>query len=153
MKMHHKLALISIASIQIGCSPRNLEDCLAEASKAPTEQGVSVAVGACHLKFNEASSPIPIEAVKEEKVVTTTREMCYVYWDGVRWQKGKTKGKEFRRFSRDFYGVDVVELSIPSKMAEGYNISNKVGEKIEHPAFKYFLDQYWYQVESLCNFK
>lgn len=39
-----------------GCYKNNLEDCLLEASKAPTAQGVGVAISACEEKYKKPIS-------------------------------------------------------------------------------------------------
>jgi hypothetical protein len=143
--------LAFILATTYGCSPRNLEDCLADASKAPTEQGVALAASSCHKKFgfnqqnkrNEASSNSP------KKV----REVCHVYWDGVRWQKGKTEGGDFAKFSKEFYGVDVVNFALPRKMAESFDNRTKIGEEISNPEFLNFLSRYWHQIEEICDLK
>jgi hypothetical protein len=42
-----------IATTIIGCGPKNFEDCMLEAAKAPTKQGVDIALYACDKKFNK----------------------------------------------------------------------------------------------------
>jgi hypothetical protein len=147
------LLLSLILTVLSACTPRNLEECLSEASRAPTEQGVNLAAGACYSKFSKPSKAPPTEPPAKENVITKTRELCYVYWDGTKWEKGKTQGDDFRRFSRDYYGVDVVELGIPSKMADSFNISSKVGDTVSNGSFIQFLNSKWHQVESLCGIR
>lgn len=94
-------------------------------------------------------APVPDRPIKS---IDEVKNLCYVYWDGVRWNLGKTEGENFARFSRDRYGVVLVEVAIPRQMANEFNVSNKVGQKIENRRFEEFINTYWYQVESLCKF-
>jgi hypothetical protein len=49
--------LVAIFSVGFsGCYKNNLEDCLLEASKAPTAQGVGVAISACEKKYKKPIS-------------------------------------------------------------------------------------------------
>jgi hypothetical protein len=133
-----------------GCAPSNLENCLADAAKAPTESGVALAANSCHQKF----SP---ELKKEPKVPfftseNKTRNLCYVYWDGVRWKEGKTKGDDFRRYRRAKYGVELVEISIPRAMTDSLGLTKSVSGEAENSQQLYkFLDKYWHQIETLCD--
>jgi len=99
---------------------------------------------------SQASKPTVPE--KPIKSIDEVKNLCYVYWDGIRWQLGKTEGDNFARYSRDRYGVVLVELAIPKQMANEFNVSNKVGEKINNRRFDEFINTYWYQVEALCKF-
>jgi hypothetical protein len=143
--------LAFILATTTGCSPRNLEDCLADASKAPTEQGVNVAASGCYRKFGTDNNKRNDGALLggERKV----RDVCHVYWDGVRWQKGRTEGDDFSRYSRSQYGVAVVHFSIPKEVERSFGISKKIGEETSDPEFIKFLNKYWYQVESICDLK
>lgn len=94
----------------------------------------------------------PTVPEKPIKSIDEVKNLCYVYWDGIRWQLGKTEGDSFARYSRDRYGVVLVELAIPKQMANEFNVSNKVGEKIKNRRFDEFINTYWYQVETLCKF-
>lgn len=99
---------------------------------------------------SQVSKPtIPDKPIKS---VDEVKNLCYVYWDGIRWQMGKTEGDNFARYSRDRYGVVLVEFAIPKQMANEFNVSNKVGEKINNRRFDEFINTYWYQVETLCKF-
>jgi hypothetical protein len=99
---------------------------------------------------NQVSKPtIPEKPIKS---IDEVKNLCYVYWDGIRWQLGKTEGDNFARYSRDRYGVVLVELAIPKQMANEFNVSNKVDEKIKNRRFDEFLNTYWHQVETLCKF-
>jgi len=148
----HLIALLAAIS-QHGCTSRNLEECLTEASRAPTEQGVNVAASACYSKYGESKKAEKAQANAKEIIVTKTREMCYVYWDGARWQKGKTQGQDFAKFSREYYGIDLVELAIPKRMSDRFNIKEDIGNNISNKSFQEFLDRHWYQVESLCEIR
>jgi hypothetical protein len=146
------LGTLSLATLMLGgCGSQTVEECLADAAKAPTEQGVRVAATACYERRNREKK----EASKTMFSASSTkiRDICYVYWDGVKWQPGKTEGDEFKRFSRDRYGVELVEIAIPAKMNDTFNIAEKVGEKVKNDDFEQFIDRYWYQVEALCDFQ
>ena len=105
---------------------------------------------------------VPIPVVKESptvpvsnstiKSIEEVRSLCYVYWDGVKWNLGKTEGDNFSRFSRDKYGVVIVEAAIPKQMANELNLSIKVGDTITNSRFDEFIKSYWYQVEAICKF-
>ncbi len=142
-----------VLTMLLACTPRSLEECLSEASRAPTEQGVNIAAGACHSKFPQPSKAPLSESSGKDTVITNTREKCYVYWDGAKWERGKTQGDNYRRFMRDYYGVDMVELGIPTKTVEIFNVSEMVGDKVSNASFIEFLNRNWHQVESLCGLR
>jgi hypothetical protein len=144
-------ALALIAIMLHGCGSQTVEECLADAAKAPTEQGVNVAATACYQKHHREEKATSKSAYSASG--TKIRDMCYVYWDGVKWQSGRTEGDAFKRFSRDRYGVELVEIAIPTKMSDTFHIAEKVGEKVKNDEFDQFINQYWYQVEALCGFK
>ena len=55
-----------------GCGPKNREDCMLEAAKAPTKEGVAIALNACESKFDK---PIPPNKVDQ---ILNNSEKCYV---------------------------------------------------------------------------
>lgn len=99
------------------------------------------------IQENSSDNSKPIKSLDE------VRQLCYVYWDGVRWRLGKTEGDKFIRFSREFYGVEMVHLSVPVQVAKELNAIAKPGESVSDFKFKNFMDTNWYQVETLCKFK
>jgi hypothetical protein len=52
-----RFALLLTALLLAGCGPRNIQDCLADASKLPTNMGVQLAIGQCRLKFPPPPNP------------------------------------------------------------------------------------------------
>lgn len=100
-----------------------------------------------------SSQESSLENSKPIKSLDEVRQLCYVYWDGVRWKLGKTEGDKFIRFSREFYGVEMVHLSVPVQVAKELNAIAKPGESVSDFKFKNFMDTNWYQVEALCKFK
>ena len=142
-------AIAASALSLTGCAPSNREDCLADAAKAPTESGVSLAADSCVRQFPSElrTSPQAPPIASENK----TRELCYVYWDGGRWKKGKSEGDLFKRFMASRYGVELIEISIPLKMVDDLKIneSNLFDEKNTKAAE--WRGRYWYQVEALCD--
>jgi hypothetical protein len=146
------VGVVTLATMMlVGCGSQTLEECLADAAKSPTEQGVNVAATACYQKHHREEKAISKSAYSASG--SKVRDMCYVYWDGVKWQSGKTEGAAFKRFSRARYGVELVEVAIPAKMSDTFHIAEKVGEKVKNDEFDQFINQYWYQVEALCDFK
>ena len=61
-----------IATTITGCGPKNREDCMLEAAKAPTVEGVSIALSACESKFDK---PIPPNKVDQ---ILNNSEKCYL---------------------------------------------------------------------------
>jgi hypothetical protein len=131
-----------------GCSPKNLEECLSDASKAPTERGVTLAASACHQKFSSAADSENVKSPTVESV--KVREVCHVFWDGARWKKGEG-GNGFTTYSREYYGVEVVHFSIPNAMKESFGSSAKMGERDQNSNLREFVARYWYQVDKLCD--
>ena len=102
----------------------------------------------------DSAAPSTNASVVEKPIknIDEVKNLCYVYWDGIKWQLGKTEGDKFVRFSRDFYGVEVLEFALPKQMVNELKISTKVGETVDNRRFEEFFNKYWYQVTSLCNF-
>lgn len=81
------------------------------------------------------------------------QDLCYVYWDGIRWKEGKTKADDFLRYRRTNYGIELVELSIPRAMTNSLGLTRSgSGEEENSQKLKEFLDKYWYQIDALCDF-
>ena len=143
-------ATIVVSTLTLtGCAPSNLENCLADAAKAPTESGVDLAANSCHQKFprelkKEAKTPL---STSENK----TRELCYVYWDGAGWKSGETEGDMFKRLAVNKYGVKLIEMAIPSTMVEELQMT--AGDLFDNsnPKVTQWRDRYWYQIETLCD--
>jgi len=103
----------------------------------------------------EISSTSTAASTASKSSISTNkvRDLCYVYWDGIRWKEGKTEGDDFRRYSRAKYGVELVEISIPQVMTDSLGLTrSESGEAEDSQELKKFLDKYWYQIESLCDF-
>lgn len=143
-------AAIVVSTLMLtGCAPSNLESCLADAAKAPTESGVALAANSCHQRF-------PAELKKEPKASLSAsenkiRELCYVYWDGAGWKRGETEGDVFKRFAVGRYGVGLVEMAIPSKMVEELKVTGSNLFDNSNTEVTQWRDRYWYQIEALCD--
>jgi hypothetical protein len=61
-----------LATTITGCGPKNRADCMFEAAKAPTKEGVEYAIYACGSKFNK-----PIEPNKFDQILNNS-EKCNV---------------------------------------------------------------------------
>lgn len=132
------------------CSPSNREECIAEAAKAPTAEGVNVGTMACYEKFPDVIDKVsPLESNKN---VSGTREICHVYWDGAKWRIGKGTKENFIRLGWSVYGVDLALLYIPNIMAKDFDISNKETDFYsDNKRFRNFFDENYYQIKILCN--
>lgn len=122
--------------------------------------GVAILIGALIYQNNTSSidsssiskntpnsantSNVPI--VKDIKI-----DICYVYWDGVKFQLGKTEGDKFSRYVKQFYGVDRLEFALPKDTVNFIIPKGKVGDDVTDSADK-FLNLHWTKIEQLCNF-
>ena len=95
------------------------------------------------------SSDKPIKSIDE------VNTLCYAYWDGRRWQAGKTEGDKFLRLKMGRYGVHVLTFSLPIQMANEFGLSKESSADVD--VFKgeigKFMNENWYQLEALCNFR
>lgn len=91
----------------------------------------------------------PIKSIDEVGTI------CYVYWDGRRWQSGKTEGDGFYRFKMARYGVHVMTLSLPIQMADNFNLRKDSAADVDiyKGEIGDFMKKHWYQLEELCNFR
>ena len=135
------LAVSGIITLQ-GCSTQSDEDirdnCLTEAAKAPTEEGVRTADGACWSRYVTAigkKTSQPKQVASQSGVSTAKiKEICHLYWDGAEWKLGKTNKKEFGQLEWSYYGVPVMNMGIPKAMVQQFRISSKVvsGAPVPH---------------------
>lgn len=102
---------------------------------------------------NQVSKPTfsdkPVKSIEEVNTV------CYVYWDGRRWQSGKTEGDNFLRFAMGRYGVHVMTFALPIQMAKEFGLSKDSSADID--VFKGeiggFMKEHWNQLEAICTFR
>jgi hypothetical protein len=157
--LHDLTQLLLITSLvamgTLSCSKKP-EECIDDVAKnAKTESGVAVGVANCRADASKAISEESKILNDGKRVVRSIDEVaskCYVFWDGRRWQLGKTEGPNFGRFSREKYGVELVELAIPRQMINELKVNTEVGDTVTSNQFNEFLNLYWNQVESLCKF-
>lgn len=150
------MAVILFAS----CSERT-EDCINDVAKnAKTDTGVVIGVRNCQTNTAEASAETSAEKNKtipdENRIVKSLDEvssMCYVFWDGRHWQKGKTEGDKFLRLKIGQHGVQVMVISLPIEMANEFGMSKDRPDQVdlEKGALGAFMKKHWYQLEILCN--
>ena len=102
---------------------------------------------------NQVSKPIISD--KPVKSIDEVNTVCYVYWDGRRWQSGRTEGDNFLRLKMGRYGVHVMTLALPIQMAKEFGLSKDSSADVD--VFKgeigSFMKEHWYQLEALCNFR
>jgi len=94
-------------------------------------------------------------ADKPIKSIDEVNNICYAYWDGRRWQSGKTEGDNFLRLKMGRYGVHVLTFALPIQMSKEFGLSKDSSSDVD--VFKgeigKFMNEYWYQLEALCNFR
>jgi hypothetical protein len=92
---------------------------------------------------------------KTIKIIDEVNTLCYAYWDGRRWQAGKTEGDKFLRLKMGRYGVHILTFSLPIQMANEFGLSKESSADVD--VFKgeigKFMNENWYQLEALCNFR
>lgn len=100
----------------------------------------------------------PSKSITSDKTIKSIDEvnnLCYAYWDGRRWQSGKTEGDKFLRLKMGRYGVHVLTFSLPIQMANEFGLSKESSADVD--VFKgeigKFMNENWYQLEALCNFR
>jgi hypothetical protein len=149
----YKLLLVFLINLPINSyaglfGPSNYDECALDVSKtAKTDMAVRVGLEACRSKFKQK--------VKQTSTITKT-EKCYVYWDGFKLVKGRTKGENYSRYSMPYYGVDVVELALPKTMDVEMGINNLKKDTTfdwkQFPKFKLFLEENFFPtINGLCN--
>jgi hypothetical protein len=130
--------------------PSNYNECVLEVSKtAKTDAAVGIGISACSDKFDKKDKTVRSSAPNKTQI-------CYVYWDGFKLIKGKTKGDYYIRYSMPYYGVEVVELALPKPMTVEFGISNlKKDVKFDwrdYPKFKSFLESNFFPiVNGMCG--
>lgn len=104
------------------------------------------------LRFADISATKkPIKSIEE------INSLCYVYWDGRRWQAGKTEGEKFQRHVLARYGVEMIEAALPIEMAKEFGINGKSKSEValafDTGAFGTFMNENWHQLDSLCKLR
>ena len=61
-----------LATTITGCGPKNREDCMLEAAKSPTKEGVEYGINACESKFNKSIAPNKVDQILNNS------EKCYM---------------------------------------------------------------------------
>jgi hypothetical protein len=106
-------------------------------------------VGATSQPSQSVSSEKPIKNIDD------VNSICYAFWDGRRWQTGQTEGDNFLRLKMGRYGVHVLTFSLPIQMANEFGLSKESATDVD--VFKgeigKFMNENWYQLEALCNFR
>jgi hypothetical protein len=78
--------------------------------------------------------------------------LCYVYYDGAKFNKAKTEGADFirREISKD--GVPRIEFAMPTVVATSLNFSLTPidGKQVSTLENKWFND-HWSQISAICN--
>ncbi len=102
-----------------------------------------------------AQTPTQANNSKTIKSIEEVNSLCYVFWDGRRWQNGKTEGGKFQRLVIGRYGVEVIEAALPIEMAKEFGINGKNPNEIdiEKNALGAFMKENWYQLELLCKLR
>ena len=78
-------------------------------------------------------------------------EICYVFYDGIKFQLGKTESEMYKRFIRQFHGIDKLEIAIPKDTEKNIN-SKKDITKTNLRAIDDFVVMHWARITSLCGF-
>jgi cation transport ATPase len=90
--------------------------------------------------------------VYKENVISSEPNICYLYYDGKRFVKGKVAISDYKTFSIDHYGIKAIEWAIPNKMYEYLNENTEIDiHKGEDKLSKFFRDNFSYS-KSLCGF-
>lgn len=82
--------------------------------------------------------------------------ICYVYWDGWKFIKGKLKDDGFITLGVERYGIEVLRLSLPKKMAQdgfGINEQNASKVSVQDGDFAIFFKNNIAEISRLCSFK
>jgi hypothetical protein len=84
--------------------------------------------------------------------VIDVKQVCYVYWDGLSFQLGKTEGDKFVRYMKQFYGVDRLEFALPKETVK-YLKSQPGNAKLEQiDVADNFVTSNWQRISSICQF-
>jgi branched-subunit amino acid transport protein AzlD len=84
--------------------------------------------------------------------VNDVKQVCYVYWDGLSFQLGKTEGDKFSIYMKQFYGVDRLEFALPKETVK-YLMSQPSNAKLEQiDVADNFLTSNWQRVSTICQF-
>ena len=96
------------------------------------------------------------DVAKMNSVENVNDGICYVYWDGWKFVKGKLKDVSFITLGVERYGVEVLRLSLPIKMAQdgfGINEENASKVSVQDGDFAIFFKDNIGEISSLCSFK
>lgn len=81
--------------------------------------------------------------------------ICYVYWDGWKFVSGKRQNNNFKHFSLSQYGVQVIDMALPSSMVKSLNMdkveAGSITEVNSGNMFDSFLNEHIYQIEAICK--
>jgi hypothetical protein len=84
--------------------------------------------------------------------VNDVKQVCYVYWDGLSFQLGKTEGDKFSRYMKQFYGVDRLEFALPKETVK-FLMSQPSNAKLEQiDVADNFLTSNWQRISTICQF-
>jgi hypothetical protein len=131
--------------------PSNFDECVLDAMKGVTSDVAARAIYAsCRNKFPENMASE--KTIRELKDVVT---ICNVYWDGGKFQLGKTEGDKFRRWEISNYGVPLILLALPIEMLDMADASVKspFRKDISDSDFMNapFFQKNFPQVKALCK--
>ena len=146
------LLIVLFAFGTSGCYKNSLEDCLLDASKAPTAEGVGVAISACEEKFKKPISDA--EKIVRDSEKSSGLKICKIYWDGWKFVLGGKPNKDYSVYRHSFQGADALEISIPSGMAKFLDVETTTKQPIMSYDTKYgkFFSDNYPTIRSLCAF-
>ncbi len=84
--------------------------------------------------------------------VVDVKQVCYVYWDGLSFQLGKTEGDKFLRYMKQFYGVDRLEFALPKETVKFLKSQPSNAKLDEVDVADKFLTSNWQRVSTICQF-
>ena len=133
--------------------PSNFVECILDSMKGVTSDIAAKAIyTSCRNKFTENTAPE--RTIRELKDTATT---CNVYWDGSKFQLGKTEGDKFIRYRLSNYGVELILLAIPIEMFDiaGASVKSPFSKNISASDFMStpFFQENFPQAKALCKIK
>lgn len=104
-----------------------------------------------YIKQSNQRPYVPPKTQSKNYPAAKASEMCYIFWDGLKFQIGKTESDRYDRFIRQFYGVDRLEFAIPKDTTKMI-YSNKKRTDTDLSAIEKFLVLHWSRISSICGF-
>ena len=94
----------------------------------------------------------PPQKPKDAQEIPQGAGLCYVYWNGWKFLKGKAPSDTYHTFKLARYGVPLVAMALPKEMSDEF-MSGAKGDDLDMYKGKFadFFQQQYAAIELLCN--